>query len=152
MQPRIARFKGKYHFLSNFSASPLAVAGRSYQTVEHAYQSAKANSEEERRAIIEAATPGKAKRLGRKVKMATPSMWDGTKDGLMKYLVYQKFKQNRELKDMLLGTGDAELVEGNQHHDNYWGACICVECSDKFKQNKLGIILMEVRDMLRDLE
>ena len=45
-------------------------------------------------------------------------------------------------------TGDAELIEGNTWHDNYWGVCSCSKCNGRGK-NRLGKLLMKVREELR---
>lgn len=49
-----------------------------------------------------------------------------------------------ELKEMLLATGDEELVEGNYWHDTIWGVC------DGVGENHLGKMLMEIREDLRN--
>ena len=56
-----------------------------------------------------------------------------------------KFTRNRDLKEKLLATGDAELIEGNTWHDTYWG----YDITKKRGKNKLGKILMVVREDLR---
>ena len=49
---------------------------------------------------------------------------------------------NPDLREKLVATGDAELIEGNHWNDTCWGVCKGIG------QNNLGKILMEVRDML----
>ena len=58
---------------------------------------------------------------------------------LMFDLVTEKFKQNPELKQKLLETGNQELIEGNTWNDTFWGVC------NGQGQNWLGKILMLVR-------
>ena len=58
-------------------------------------------------------------------------------------LCYQKFSENEVLKDKLLETGDAILIEGNRYHDTYWGMV------DGVGENKLGKILMRIREELK---
>lgn len=55
-----------------------------------------------------------------------------------------------ENAEKLLATGDAELIEGNYHHDNLWGSCMCEKCKTKTGQNRLGRILMQVREELKE--
>jgi len=64
-------------------------------------------------------------------------------------IVYNKFSQNEDLKEKLLNTGEIYLEEGNWWHDNYWGQCNCYRCRNIHGLNKLGKILMQVRDELR---
>ena len=61
----------------------------------------------------------------------------------MKELVLQKFSTNAELKDFLLETGEAHLIEGNGWGDTFWGV------SGGKGENHLGKILMEVRQELQ---
>ena len=49
------------------------------------------------------------------------------------------------LRSLLLATGDAELIEGNWWHDQFWGVCNGVG------QNQLGKILMAIRNLYRNL-
>ena len=56
-----------------------------------------------------------------------------------------KFRQNPRLRECLLSTQDAVLVEGNTWHDNYWGNCRCRKCRRHKGLNRLGRLLMQVR-------
>ena len=153
----VMSFDGEYAFLSNFYDSPIefmTVDGKKMiaPTVEHAFQAEKAMFSQEQEAIINAATPGKAKRLGRHV-LLRPD-WEDVKDEVMEEFVSRKF-QIPKLRDKLLATGDANLVEGNTWHDNYWGICTCSKCINSpvvDGKNKLGTILMKVRDSIREEE
>ena len=51
-----------------------------------------------------------------------------------------------EIQEILLGTGDALLVE-HTNKDNYWG-----DGGDGRGKNMLGRILMEVREKLKEAE
>jgi hypothetical protein len=55
-----------------------------------------------------------------------------------------------DLRAKLLASGDADLVEGNTWHDQTWGDCCCGRraCSG-LGANRLGRMLMELRDELR---
>jgi ribA/ribD-fused uncharacterized protein len=113
----IDRFTGDYDFLSNFHASPIEVDAILYPTVEHAFQAAKTEDPEEKRAVAEAATPASAKRKGRKVQLRPD--WEQVKVGIMEELVRLKFTTYADLREQLLATGDAELVEGNDWNDRF---------------------------------
>ena len=67
MSATIDRFDGEYEFLSSFHSAPVRFEGMRFPTVEHAYQAAKTSSHEERIAIQACPTPGRAKRMGRRV-------------------------------------------------------------------------------------
>jgi ribA/ribD-fused uncharacterized protein len=57
--------------------------------------------------------------------------------------VLTKFTPDADLRDILLGTGDAEIVEHTKN-DNYWG-----DGGDGSGKIRLGQILMRVRQELR---
>jgi len=135
----IRKFSGYYKFLSNFYP-----CFENEKTVEHFYQAAKATNHEDERKILEAKTPAQAKRLGKEIKIR--KNWEYDKLKVMTALVKKKF-ENQELKQKLLQTGDATLVEGNIWHDNYWGDCYCSKCKDIKGLNKLGKIIMKIRTM-----
>jgi len=135
----ITSFKGEYAFLSNFFPASVPVGGKTYPTVEHAFQAAKTNDEEwkERIRLIPATQAGKAKRMGRKVPLIEG--WNEMRVGVMTSLVRRKFWVNDALCGLLLATGDKELYEGNTWNDTFWGICNGVG------ENNLGKILMRVR-------
>jgi Xaa-Pro aminopeptidase len=66
---KIDCFDGEYAFLSNFYDSPIEKDGIVYPTNEHFFQAMKTLDNEERKKIAAAETPGKAKRMGRNVKL-----------------------------------------------------------------------------------
>ncbi|MYE02252.1 MAG: NADAR family protein [Alphaproteobacteria bacterium] len=137
---RIDRFRGEHAFLSNFHRHPFEWRGRSYATSEHAFQSAKSRDEAERERIRNASSPGEAKRLGRRADLRCE--WERIKDDVMHSVLLAKFAVP-ELRDALLATGDAELVEGNTWGDVYWGVC------GGRGRNQLGRTLMRIRDDIR---
>jgi len=144
----INKFENEYAFLSNFYPSPMiGFDGIRYPTVEHAFQAQKSLDIIERSQIAAAPTPGKAKRLGRNVKLR-PN-WNSIKEEVMYNYVFHKFHIHPELKEKLLATGEEYLEEGTTWHDNEWGNCYCEACKDIQGQNKLGQILMRVRNELK---
>ena len=138
----INSFEGKYEFLSNFYEHSLKFDGNIYPTAEHAFQAMKAVNEYDRQLIANAETPGKAKRLGRKIQLRAD--WEQNKYYYMQDIIRTKFA-DPEMQQLLLSTGSAELVEGNYWHDNTWGNCTCDRCKSIEGKNYLGKILMEVR-------
>ncbi len=140
----ITEFSGEYRFLSNFHEATVSLDGENYPSTEHAFQAAKTMDLEERRRIRMEITPGRAKRLGRKVTLRPD--WENVKFDVMLELVRQKFTRHPELAARLLATEHAPLTEGNRWHDTYWGVCGGVG------ENKLGQILVKIRGEIRDLQ
>lgn len=134
---KIASFHGKYRFLSNFYPCKIWMDEQMYTSVEHAYQAAKTVIPIERDRIRQALYPGQAKRLAKQVTLR-PN-WEELKIELMRALLLQKFG-DLTLRQKLLATGDALLIEGNTWGDTFWGIC-----NDK-GANVLGKLLMEVRE------
>ncbi len=145
-QKTVPEFRGEHFFLSNFFVAPFVYDRVRYNTVEAAFQAAKCASPGDRMQFA-SLDPGRAKHLGRRV--ALRSDWEQVKDGVMLELVRAKFSQNPDLKEALLATGDKELVEGNDWHDNYWGRCRCPKCRGKSARNQLGRTLMAIREEFR---
>ena len=153
--PVIDFFDGtKYDFLSNFHPSPvylepwmtfsgLKTGPIKCQTVENAFQAAKATTATQCERIASATNPGLAKSMGRST--AIRSDWEEVKVDIMRQLVFSKFIYNLDLQQQLLGTHPAILIEGNTWRDRFWG----VYKGDGL--NWLGIILMETRNLLRSL-
>ena len=137
----IDRFDGEYAFLSNYSASPFRINYVLFPTMEHYFQANKADNQNDYLHIAYAPTPGEAKRLGRKIQLR--SDWEEIKDEVMLTGLRKKFA-NPELRNLLLATGDEELIEGNYWGDTYWGVCNGVG------QNKLGKLLMQVREEIKN--
>jgi len=137
----INSFRNKYRFLSNFWPTEIVFEGIVYPSVEHAYQAAKTLHTEQRLQIKYAKTPGEAKRRGKKITIR--DNWDFIKWNVMLTLVRLKFHNNAILKQALLDTGDAEMVEGNTWGDVFWGVC------NGKGENHLGKILMKVREEIK---
>lgn len=93
--------------------------------------------------IAAAPTWRDAKRLGRRVELKPG--WEESKRAVMQALLIQKFTRHAQLAQVLLATGQAELVEGNTWGDAYWGVCNGVG------RNQLGRQLMQVRLLLQSL-
>jgi len=144
MKP-ITRFNDKYFFLSNFYPRLIKDDGLTFQCVEAAFQSFKCQSKEEREEF-QLLRAFEAREKGRSVKLRPD--WEENKRRYMYFLVLLKFQSHPDLREQLLATGDAELIEGNEWHDNYWGNCKCSRCHGIEGQNHLGKILMRVRNIL----
>lgn len=136
----INKFFGNYRFLSNFWEEMIVWNEKEWKSAEHAYQATKCALIDEAEKIAQCPTPLCAKRLGRVSKMRLD--WDVVKDEKMKEILLAKFS-NPMLKKKLLATGGIYLEEGNNWGDTYWGVC------RGRGQNKLGLLLMEVREFYR---
>ena len=142
---KIDGFEGRYAFLSNFYPSPVEYVSLDGQkriapSVEHAFQASKATELKHELAILNSPTMAGAKRRGRQIKVKVQVMYE---------FVLKKFSEP-ELKEKLLATGNAVLIEGNHWHDNYWGDCHCKRCKSTPGKNKLGGLLMLARERLRN--
>ena len=146
MPNKITLFKDDNGYLSNFYPCTVVLDDVEYPSVEHAYQAAKTSDPQMRQKIKEATTPGKAKRMGKglKLNMSVPA-WNVVKVAIMYDLVKQKFSKE-PFRTGLIDTGDAELIEGNWWGDTFWGV------SYGKGENNLGKILMLVREELRAQE
>ena len=143
-------FDGEFAFLSNFYESPIPISDGvdvfTAKTVEHYFQASKTPNMEEFLGILSAKTPGQAKRLGRK-SMLYPD-WEQIKEQVMYDALCKKFAIP-ELREKLLATGNEFLEEGTTWHDNEWGNCSCEKCKNIVGKNKLGKLLMKIREEIR---
>ena len=96
---------------SNFAPFGIDLDDARWPTVEHYYQAQKFTDAALRKAIRKAEKPPIAKSLADKNKTAIRPDWDQVKDEVMYRAVRRKFELHPELRDMLLATGDEELVE-----------------------------------------
>lgn len=144
---KIVAFREENRFLSNFYQSPVTYGGLVYPNAEAAFQAQKCEKEEDKVKYTLVKNPVVAKRMGKK-EPNLPADWRQISYGIMLQIVRAKFAVPA-LREKLLATGTAELVEGNNHHDNLWGDCFCPRCASKPGQNRLGRILMQVREELK---
>jgi ribA/ribD-fused uncharacterized protein len=136
----------EYGCFSNFAPYPIRLNGKRWPTSEHFFQAQKFAGAAHEDAIRQAKSPMIAARLGRSRKERLRPDWEKAKDVIMHEAVLAKFTQHEDLRKLLLETGDALLVEHTEN-DAYWG-----DGGDGRGKNKLGKILMSVRDELRSRE
>ena len=132
-----------YGEFSNFAPYPIRLKGKVWATSEHYFQAQKFAGTPHETKIRKAASPMKAAELGRTRKVRIRDNWDHTKDNVMLEAVRAKFTQHNDLKELLIDTGDALLIEHTEN-DDYWG-----DGGNGKGKNKLGKILMKVREELR---
>jgi ribA/ribD-fused uncharacterized protein len=127
MPAKILAFKGEYEFLSNYhEGHSFLMDGFTFLTGEHAFHWLKTEDPEFKADILAARTPGQAKGLGRRCPRV-PGWDEGRRNWAMTRVLMSKFHplRQKEMARLLLGTGRATLVEGNNHGDDYWGAIWC---------------------------
>lgn len=132
------------NWFSNFGEfdQPLLYQDIAYTTPEVFYQAMKTQDLAER-AQISAMTPDQAKRAGKQVNLRLD--WEQVKERYMEVALRHKFKPGTSWHQRLINTRSQPIVELNNWHDNFWGACICSRCQPKPKHNRLGVLLMTLR-------
>lgn len=106
----IDRFDGEHGWLSNFGAGECELDGVTYRSREHAFQAGKSEDPTYRAKVRAAATPGAAKGLGRRAVLRPD--WDATVRFTIMEQVLQSAFTRTTLRQQLVGTGDALLIEG----------------------------------------
>ncbi len=141
------RAGGAYGQFSNFWGAPIVIDGVRWPTTEHFFQAAKffQTDPDWAERIRTAETAKKAAYKGRSRIHPLRSDWEEVKDSIMYSTLLAKFTQHRSLRELLLNTGDADLVE-HTTNDHYWG-----DGGDGSGKNMLGKLLMKVRKMLSDV-
>ncbi|PRQ10242.1 NADAR family protein [Enhygromyxa salina] len=127
---------------SNFSSHPIELDGQLWATTEHYFQAQKFHDPELRERVRLAPSPGQAAKLGRRL-AGLRADWEQVKESVMLDALRAKFGQHPRLARLLLGTGDAELVE-HTRNDSYWA-----DGGDGSGRNRLGVLLMQLRAELR---
>lgn len=149
------RFKGgqgNYGALTNFRENPIYIPEEdiTYRNTEAAYQAFKTLNLNIRKDFARMPA-GLSKSEGKKLKIRHD--WEDVKFERMVIINYIKYSQNEYLKELLLSTGTALIIEDTTAwHDNEWGCCNCPQCASEVSKNKLGLALMIVRSKLREEE
>ena len=136
-----------YGAFSNLYRRPIVFEGETFPTSEHAYQAGKARKQEVRNWLMNAPSPAL-------LAMAAHGLyywdvapgWSKTKFDRMREVLRAKFTQHQDLRELLLSTGNARLVESatqDNEVNRTWGEV------NGIGKNMLGKLLMEVRDELR---
>jgi ribA/ribD-fused uncharacterized protein len=145
--PREIRFyranEKPYGALSNLYRREVEFEGRVYPTSEHAYQAGKASKPAVRDWILSAPSPSLAAMAAHGLYTwdIVPN-WAQIKFDRMRAVLRAKFDQHADLRELLLSTGQARLVESgtvNNAVNRLWGEV------DGKGENMLGVMLMELR-------
>lgn len=137
-----------YGAFSNLFRRDIVFEGEVFATSEHAYQAGKARKPAVRKWLMEAPSPSL-------LAMAAHGLyywdvapgWSTTKFDRMRAVLRAKFIQHDDLRDLLLSTGKARLVETatvDNEVNRLWGEVNGVG------RNMLGVLLMELRAELQD--
>lgn len=124
---------------SNFAPYPIRLKKKNWPTSEHYFQAQKFAGTPHEEKIRKSASPMKAAELGRTRKVRMRKNWNHVRDNVMLEALRAKFSQHEALKELLLSTGSARLVEHTEN-DSYWG-----DGGDGSGKNRLGKLLMKVR-------
>lgn len=134
---------GTYGCFSNFSKHPVILKNKTWATSEHYYQAQKFADTEFEDEFLSIKRPSDAAARGRDRSLPLRKDWESVKDDVMEEVVYAKFTQHEDIKQTLLSTGTAKLIEHTEN-DHYWA-----DGGDGSGKNMLGIILMKVRDRIK---
>lgn len=147
-------FVGDYAFCTNFYKADVMYEGILYPSTEHAYQAAKSLDPTFRQWVASLPLPGIAKHAGNNklgeqqfVQCILRKDWDDVKLQVMEDVCRDKFTRHPKLMDMLLATGDTELIEYNNWRDHFWGKSF-----QGVGRNELGKVLMKLRNEFRTLK
>lgn len=146
-------FAGENAYLSAFAKCDFTFDGLAFDSAEKAYQHERARrlgAPDLAQQIYDCRKASECKKLSWHV-LSTPE-WDGSKKEVMKSIVTAKFEQNMKLRDLLLATGNKQLIEATQN--TFWGASALLGSkilkNGKWTgRNEMGNVLVEVREELK---
>ncbi len=133
-----------YGSLSNSAPYPISLDGKMWYTAEHYFQAQKFHDVQVQKQIQKTRSADEIIWIANNPKLRVRRDWDVVKLDFMFTAVRAKFTQIPSLKKLLLNTGDAVLIE-HSDKDSYWS-----DGGDGNGRNMLGVVLMEVRDELRE--
>ncbi len=114
------RPKEPYGEFSNFSPHPIELDGKVWPTSEHYFQAQKFGGTEHEERIRLAKSPMVAAAIGRNRDLPLRRDWERVKEDVMRTALKAKFTQHPTLRELLLSTRKAEVVE-HTPRDRYWG-------------------------------
>lgn len=133
-----------YGYFSNFAPYSIYLKGKIWPTVEHYFQAQKFANTHHEEDVRRARTPKEAARMGRDRSRPLRADWEEVKNDVMREALHAKFTQHPDMRENLVATGTAEIVE-HTSNDSYWG-----DGGDGTGTNMLGVLLMEIRESLTD--
>lgn len=155
MEVLIRKVKNDSGWLSCMSPHPVTHEGTTYRTCEALFQSLRFKGYPDiQKEIQEQKSPMAAKMIARKnrEKLNRGPLWDEDPSDmpLMKEVLLVKLEQYPELKDKLLATGNAAIIEDCTTHDResarFWG--MVFKDGQWIGKNVFGNLWMEIRNKL----
>lgn len=146
-------------YLSNWYSSPFDLDGEHFSSVEQYIMYRKCmifGDENAAKAILKTEDPAQQQAIGRAAKGYVGHVWAGMRQVVLLRGLRAKFSQNIDLKQKLLDTDDAYLVEC-AGTDKIWACGIRLNDDKRFDaanwtgDNILGFALMEVRQELQQV-
>ena len=154
--PPLLFLSGPYSQWSK-SHKPFTISGKTYVCCEQYMMAEKAKLFEDfdcLKKIMSTNNCKEQKRLGRQVKNFDQNIWEENCDEIVFQGNLAKFSQNKDLREMLLATGD-QLIAEAAPYDAIWGIGLDENDPDALDpnlwkgENKLGKAIMKVREELR---
>lgn len=140
---KVLFYEGRWYFFSNFSSFAIYWRGRWWATVEHAYQAAKFSDTAIAEAIHQATSAHATKQIAKANIDKVRTDWHDIKLDVMEDLLRAKLTQHSYIRERLLATGDAKIVEDSPK-DSFWG-----RGPNGRGLNHLGKLWMKLREELR---
>lgn len=144
-------------YLSNWYPAYFNLDGTTYSSTEQYIMYQKCILFDDRAsavAVLETHDPAEQQAIGQNASGFVGTVWNGMKQIIAFRGLMAKFLQNENLKNQLLSTGNAYLVEC-AYKDTIWACGIRIHENDRHDmskwrgQNLLGFTLMEVREAIR---
>ncbi|MFC3051605.1 NADAR family protein [Kordiimonas pumila] len=137
--------RGEHHSeFKNSSAHGIKLDGVYWRSVAHYVEAQRFSCPEVQEKVRKSPYAFAARSIARAVPDALRDDWFDVRDRVMEKAVRAKFEAHAELRAALCATGKAEIIDGSVL-GTYWGAG-----AGGTGQNKLGKIMMKIRDELSD--
>lgn len=140
-------------YLSNWYLSEFTIDDIAFSSMEQYMMYEKAilfHDQERAKKILQTDNVAEIKALGRTVQNFDDTVWGQSREEIVYKGVFEKFRQNPELRKRLERTGE-EVIAECAVKDKIWGIGLSMKDEDRFcverwkGQNLLGKILMDVR-------
>lgn len=144
-------------YMSNWYKSEFVLHGLTFNCAEQYMMYSKAmvfDDTYHAQKIMETKSQAKQKGYGRKVRNYNDDVWSEVRVEVVYDALMAKFRQNDDIREQLLSTGDLHLVEASPY-DQIWGIGMDEDDPDATNPEKwdgdnlLGEVLMVVREHLR---